>query len=104
MTDLKDNKPGLKYLLELDGEIFPMDNGYWTKIEAKQVDSNEKNPHGIKYSLTLHDKNNTRIIGYDNAHGVKPDKTKFKAKKTEWDTSMKKTKSTLMNLKVLASF
>lgn len=78
MTDSKDNNLGLDYLLELDGEIFPMDNGYWTKFEAKKVSPNEKIPHGIKYSLTLHDRNNTRVIGYDNAHGIK-------AKKTEWD-------------------
>jgi len=62
-----------------------MDNGYWTKFEVKKVNSNDNIPHGIKYSLTLHDRNNKRIIGYDNAHGIKPDKTKFKARKTEWD-------------------
>ena len=85
MTDSKDRDIGLESLLELDGEIFPMDNGYWTKIEAKTVKSNQKIPHGIRYSLTLHDKNNMRVIGYDNAHGVKPKKKRFGAKKTEWD-------------------
>ena len=34
-------------------------------------------PHGIRYSLTLHDKYGTRVLGYDNAHAVKPPK-KFK--------------------------
>ena len=24
---------GLELLLNLDGEIFPMDNGYWTRFE-----------------------------------------------------------------------
>lgn len=61
-----------------------MDNGYWTKIEAKMVSSNDQIPHGIKYSLTLHDKDNLRVLGYDNAHGVKTKKTKFGTKKTEW--------------------
>lgn len=28
-------------------------------------------PHGIKYSLTLHDRRNHRVIGYDNAHSFK---------------------------------
>lgn len=28
---------GLETLLSLDGEIFPMENGYWTKFEVKQV-------------------------------------------------------------------
>ena len=75
---------GLEFLLEMDGEIFPMDNGYWTKIEARIVVPNDKVPHGIRYSLTLHDRNNVRVLGYDNAHGIKPKKKKFGAKKTEW--------------------
>jgi hypothetical protein len=33
--------------------------------------------HGIRYSLTLHDKYGTRVLGYENAHAVKPPK-KFK--------------------------
>ena len=76
---------GLESLLELDGEIFPMDNGFWTKIEVKTVKPNKQIPHGIKYSLTLHDRYNARILGYDNAHAVKPKKKKFGAKRTAWD-------------------
>lgn len=34
-------------------------------------------PHGIRYSLTLHEPYGRRILGYDNAHPVKPPK-KFK--------------------------
>jgi hypothetical protein len=64
----------LETLLDLDGEIFPMDNGYWTKFEARRVHSTEKIPHGIRYSISLHDRNNTRILGFDNAHGYKPKK------------------------------
>jgi hypothetical protein len=41
---------GLDVLLQLNNEIFPMENGYWTKIEAKIVAINEHIPHGIKYS------------------------------------------------------
>ena len=72
----KSNKQnlGLETLLELEGEIFPMDNGYWTKFEVKIVTPNEHIPHGIKYSLTLHNPYNKRILGYDNAHGIKPNK------------------------------
>jgi hypothetical protein len=33
--------------------------------------------HGISYSLTLRDKYGNRVLGYDNAHAVKPPK-KFK--------------------------
>ena len=69
-----------------------MDNGYWVKFEVKMVDPSDKIPHGIKYSLTLHDRNNRRILGYDNAHEVKPNKKKFGAKKTEWDHKHEKNK------------
>lgn len=31
-------------------------------------------PHGIRYSLTLHEPYGKRILGYDNAHGIKPPK------------------------------
>jgi len=76
---------GLEYLLALDGEVFPMSNGYWTKMEARRAQATDKVPHGIRYSLTLHDRNNTRVLGYDNAHAVKPSRKKFGAVKSTWD-------------------
>jgi hypothetical protein len=75
----------LDTLLDLDGEIFPMDNGYWTKFEAYRVPSTPQIPHGIKYSLTLHNRNNTRVLGFDNAHTFKPKKNKYRARKITWD-------------------
>ncbi len=75
----------LDVLLLLAGEIFPMESGYWTKIEVKIVDADEHVPHGIKYSLTLHDPHNIRILGYDNAHGIKSKKRKYGAKRLIWD-------------------
>ena len=75
----------LETLLNLDGEIFLMDNGYWTKFEVSRVDPTKQKPHGIRYSLTLHDRNNTRILGFDNAHGHKPKKKKYGARKVTWD-------------------
>jgi hypothetical protein len=59
-------------LLNLDGEIFPMDSGYWTKFEAYRVNPEPYMPHGVRYSLTLHDRYNRRVLGFDNAHAVKP--------------------------------
>lgn len=76
---------GLEVLLQLDGEIFPMDNGYWTKIEARPVATSKQIPHGIKYSLTLHNRSNQRILGYDNAHAIKPKRKKYGAKREVWD-------------------
>lgn len=75
----------LENLLMLTGEVFSMDNSYWTKFEAWRVPVSKQMPHGIRYSLTLHDRNNTRILGYDNAHAVKPLRKRFGAVKTTWD-------------------
>ena len=75
----------LDTLLHLDGEVFPMDNGYWTKFEVKRIRTNKNIPHGIKYSITFHDRNNKRIIGFDNAHAYKPKKKKYGARKITWD-------------------
>lgn len=59
-------------MLDLDGIVIEQAGGYWTKFEVRKlVDSTEERPHGIRYSLTLHDRNGTRILGFDNAHAVK---------------------------------
>ena len=79
----------LENLLNLHGEVFPMDNGYWVKFEAHTVESTSSIPHGVKYSLTLHDKRNHRVIGYDNAHSYKTSK-KYGAKKETYDHIHKK--------------
>lgn len=68
---------GLETLLDLDGSILEQEGGYWIKIEVWQVPLSPHAPHGIRYSLTLHDRYGTRVLGYDNAHAVKPPK-KFK--------------------------
>lgn len=69
----------------MDGEIFPIDNGYWSKFEAKKVEPTIQVPHGTRYSLSLHDRNNTRILGFDNAHAYKTKSRKYGARKVTWD-------------------
>ncbi len=76
---------GLEHLLMLHGEKFFMENGYWVKIEAWETPVTTHVPHGIRYSLTLHDSNSTRVLGYDNAHSIKPNRKRFTAIKTTWD-------------------
>lgn len=68
---------GIDTLLDLDGSILEQEGGYWIKIEARRIPLSEHVHHGIRYSLTLHDKYGARVLGYDNAHAVKPPK-KFK--------------------------
>ncbi|MDP2228084.1 MAG: DUF6516 family protein [Moraxellaceae bacterium] len=74
----------IENLLLMSGEVFPMDNGFWTKIEAWRIEPNDHVPHGIRYSLTLHNRQNQRVLGFDNAHGVKAGK-RFQARRIAWD-------------------
>jgi hypothetical protein len=69
--------PAIDTLLDLHGSILDQGDGYWIKIEAWQVETSHEVPHGIRYALTLHEPYGKRILGYDNAHAVKPPK-KFK--------------------------
>jgi len=62
-----------------------MNNGFWTKIEAYQVTPDEHTPHGVRYSLTLHNQSNVRVLGFDNAHAFKPKKKRYGARKVTWD-------------------
>ena len=68
---------GITTLLGLHDQIIDQGDGYWIKIEAWVVSVSVDRPHGIRYSLTLHEPYGKRILGYDNAHAVKPPK-KFK--------------------------
>ncbi|MFZ4877072.1 hypothetical protein ACL9RI_18515 [Janthinobacterium sp. Mn2066] len=58
---MPDNTPpqadtGLEYLSGLDGEIQVQNqDGYFIKFEVHQVKATPDRPHGIKYSLSLHD-------------------------------------------------
>lgn len=77
---------GLETLLDLDGSILEQESGFWIKIEARRVAASEHVLHGIRYSLTLHDKYGTRVLGYDNAHAVKaPKKFKFAGQRLPCD-------------------
>jgi hypothetical protein len=64
-------KVGISILLDLHQQVIDQEDGYWVKIEAWEVAITEAVPHGIRYSLTLHNPKDIRIMGYDNAHSVK---------------------------------
>ncbi|MGH8687984.1 MAG: toxin-antitoxin system TumE family protein [Burkholderiales bacterium] len=76
---------GLDTLLDLHGEVLVQERGYWIKIEAWTIEPTEGVPHGIRYSLTLHDSKGTRVLGYDNAHAVKPSTKGFAGQRHEYD-------------------
>ena len=58
----------LAFLLSRDGYEFRFISGYRVKFAARKIAATEGPPHGIKYSLTLHDPKGRRIYGIDNAH------------------------------------
>ena len=66
----------LDILLELDGQVFVVDPGgkYWVRFRVTKVTVAPEKPQGLDYSLTLHDENSERLVGFDNAHPVKPTK------------------------------
>ncbi|HEY2344926.1 MAG TPA: DUF6516 family protein [Xanthomonadaceae bacterium] len=82
----KSHDHGLENLLALHGESYDQGSGYWIKIEAWEIEPDEHIPHGIRYCLTLHDRHGTRLLGYDNAHAVKPPKRKrFSGRRLAYD-------------------
>ena len=62
----------LDTLLLLDGETFVVDaeEMCWVKFVVKRVEASPERPHGLNYSLTLHDEDGERLLGFDNAHPV----------------------------------
>ena len=66
----------LEFLLDFDGAVFAFEAGYWIKIKARLVAPDVSRPHGVDYSLTLHDHTGRRILGFDNAHPVSRGKRK----------------------------
>lgn len=68
----KPRDPGFDTLLLLDGEVFFVDarGTHFVKFVVKRVDPSPERPHGLSYSLTLHDEKGERLVGFDNAHPV----------------------------------
>lgn len=77
----------IENLLELDGVRFVINEvmGLWVKFDVQKVAATPNRPHGIKYSLTLHDRDNRRLMGFDNAHLVKHDTKMGVASKCVYD-------------------
>jgi len=59
-------------LLDLDRQVIVIDESgeYWVEFKIRQVPVTRERPHGLDYSLTLHGKNNKRLVGFENAHAV----------------------------------
>ena len=75
----------LECLLSLHGQKFFRDDGYWYQCEVRLVDKTKERPHGLSYSMTLHDKHNKRVFGIDNAHGYNFKKNRFSGRSIIYD-------------------
>lgn len=86
MKQIQQLDPGISTLLDLHGQVLDQGDGYWIKIEAWRVEVSAHIPHGVRYTLTLHEPYGKRILGYDNAHAVKPTKRfKFAGHRLAYD-------------------
>lgn len=83
---MKTSPHELLALLDLNGtEIELLDGRFFAKFEVHMVESTPEVPHGIKYSLSLHDRTGQRVLGIDNAHPIKIKKGRFVERPAEAD-------------------
>lgn len=76
---------GLDTLLEMNEYKFVYPSKYWWKIEARLIVPDERRPHGIRYTFTLHDPKGTRIFGMDNKHVPKNRRKGYHGQIIEFD-------------------
>ncbi len=75
----------LEFLLDFNGRVHRYAGGYWLKFDIVRVPVTEARPHGLDYSFTLHDPDNRRLIGFDNAHGISAKGSRFKKRTKAMD-------------------
>jgi hypothetical protein len=64
------NGEAMGRLLDYDRRRYWLSNGWCLRFRVKQCPITDARPHGIRYAFTLHDVDMTRLLGFDNAHGV----------------------------------
>jgi hypothetical protein len=62
----------LDVLLDLDGQVLVVDpdGGHWVRSVVTRVEATPEKPHGLDYSLTLHEPDGERLVGFGSAHPV----------------------------------
>lgn len=60
----------MRRLLDYDRRRYWLVNGWSIRFRIAEVAVTTERPHGIKYAFTLHDVDRTRLLGFDNAHGL----------------------------------
>ncbi len=75
----------LEWLLDYEGRRHFFASGHFLKFEIMMVEQSDKVPHSITYSFTFHDPDETRLLGFDNAHPVPHAGGKYVKEKPEAD-------------------
>ena len=57
-------------LLDYHRRRYRLVNEWSIRFRVFEVPVSEARPHGLRYSFTLHDIDESRLMGLDNAHGV----------------------------------
>ena len=60
----------MRRLLDFDCRRYWLANGWSVRIRVAEVPASAARPHAIKYAFTLHDHDGSRLLGFDNAHGI----------------------------------
>lgn len=83
----QDRDRSLDTLLDLAGQVLVVDpaGNYWVKFRVKKVEPSPERPHGLDYSLTLHDATGERLVGFDNAHPIRSGSGPGRKKRTGHD-------------------
>src|SRR5258708_40011472 len=65
--------PSLDALLDLDGQVLVVapESNHWVRFVVRRVPATDTKPHGLDYALSLHGPGGERLVGFDNAHGVR---------------------------------
>jgi uncharacterized protein DUF6516 len=69
MSDSK-RDVGEEYFLSLNRQWIRYEKDFWVTIRVRLVEVSPERPHGFEYSLSLHDANDDRVLGFKNAHRV----------------------------------
>ena len=60
----------IRRLLDYDRRRYWLGNGWSIRFRIAEAEVTMGRPQGIKYAFTLHDVDRTRLLGFDNAHGL----------------------------------
>ena len=61
----------LARFLDYDRRRYWLENGWSLRFRIREAGVSESRPHGLRYAFTLHDVDGARLLGFDNAHGVR---------------------------------